>query len=58
MADSDKPEFNPTLVLEQGTLHTFSPVRGRAGIGGEEVEEPMISLSFRWGHGIAPVPGS
>ena len=42
-----KADFTPKLVLEGGTLHTFSPIKGRAGIGGEETEEPMMAISFR-----------
>ena len=42
-----KADFTPKLVLEGGTLHTFSPIKGRAGIGGEETEEPMVTLSIR-----------
>ena len=42
-----KADFKPKLVLEGGTLHTFSPIKGRAGIGGEETEEPMVTLSIR-----------
>src|SRR3990167_4234596 len=33
-------DFKPKLVLEGGTLHTFSPIKGPAGIGGQETQKP------------------
>lgn len=43
----EKPMFDPNVVLEQATLQTFAPRKGRKDSEGNETEPPTFVLTFR-----------
>lgn len=47
MAEDDKPEFTPNLVIEQGTLRNYTLHKGKKNAEGDIVEDPAIELRIR-----------